>query len=86
MHATATTYDAVTERILAEQPFLRRLAFRLARRAADAFGYHHLTCSEHVAIPAGAAATRGTAFCRHMMVCFAGSVGWPGGTAPSRCR
>ena len=36
MPATATTYDAVTERILAEEPFLRRLAFRLARRAADA--------------------------------------------------
>lgn len=36
MPATATTVDAVTERILAEQPFLYRLAFRLARRAADA--------------------------------------------------
>jgi len=36
MRATATTYEEVTERILAEQPFLHRLAFRLARRAADA--------------------------------------------------
>ncbi len=36
MPATAITYDAVTERILAEQPFLYRLASRLARRAADA--------------------------------------------------
>ena len=36
MRATATTYDAVTERILSEQPFLQRLALRLARRSADA--------------------------------------------------
>ena len=36
MPATATTYEAVTQRILAEQPFLYRLAFRLARRAAEA--------------------------------------------------
>lgn len=28
-------------------------------RAADRLGYHHLTCSEHVAVPADAAATRG---------------------------
>ena len=28
-------------------------------RAADALGYHHLTCSEHVAIPADVAAVRG---------------------------
>ncbi|WP_026918668.1 TIGR03619 family F420-dependent LLM class oxidoreductase [Gordonia shandongensis] len=28
-------------------------------RAADALGYHHATCSEHVAIPAAAAAERG---------------------------
>jgi probable F420-dependent oxidoreductase len=27
--------------------------------AADRLGYHHLTCSEHVAVPAAAAATRG---------------------------
>jgi probable F420-dependent oxidoreductase len=27
--------------------------------AADRFGYHHLTCSEHVAVPVEAAATRG---------------------------
>jgi probable F420-dependent oxidoreductase len=31
-------------------------------RAADRLGFHHLTCSEHVAIPAGAAATRGTRY------------------------
>jgi len=31
-------------------------------RAADVLGYHHLTCSEHVAIPVGAAATRGTRY------------------------
>ncbi len=36
MQAQATTIDAVTEQILAEQPFLSRLAYRLARRAADA--------------------------------------------------
>jgi probable F420-dependent oxidoreductase len=30
--------------------------------AADRLGYHHLTCSEHVAIPAHAAATRGTRY------------------------
>ena len=30
--------------------------------AADRLGYHHLTCSEHVAIPVGAAATRGTRY------------------------
>jgi probable F420-dependent oxidoreductase len=28
-------------------------------RAADELGYHHLTCSEHVAVPVEAAATRG---------------------------
>ena len=27
--------------------------------AADRLGYHHLTCSEHVAVPIGAAAQRG---------------------------
>ncbi len=27
--------------------------------AADRLGYHHLTCSEHVAIPVAAATTRG---------------------------
>lgn len=31
-------------------------------RAADDLGYHHLTCSEHVAIPAAAAPTRGTRY------------------------
>ncbi len=31
-------------------------------RAADRFGFHHLTCSEHVAIPASAAASRGTRY------------------------
>src|SRR5262249_44520573 len=30
--------------------------------AADRLGFHHLTCSEHVAIPASAAATRGTRY------------------------
>lgn len=30
--------------------------------AADRLGFHHLTCSEHVAIPATAAATRGTRY------------------------
>ena len=30
--------------------------------AADRLGYHHLTCSEHVAIPAAAAAVRGTRY------------------------
>ena len=36
----------------------------LARIAttADRLGYHHLTCSEHVAIPAAAAAVRGTRY------------------------
>ncbi len=28
-------------------------------RAADDLGYHHLTCSEHVAVPVGVAETRG---------------------------
>src|SRR5690606_8226164 len=28
-------------------------------RAADRLGYHHLTCSEHVAVPTSAAAVRG---------------------------
>ena len=28
-------------------------------QAADRLGYHHLTCSEHVAVPGEAAATRG---------------------------
>ena len=28
-------------------------------QAADRLGYHHLTCSEHVAVPEGVAATRG---------------------------
>ena len=31
-------------------------------RAADDLGDHHLTCSEHVAIPTAAAATRGTRY------------------------
>jgi probable F420-dependent oxidoreductase len=31
-------------------------------RAADRLGFHHLTCSEHVAIPASAAAVRGTRY------------------------
>lgn len=31
-------------------------------RAADRLGYFHLTCSEHVAIPASAAAVRGTRY------------------------
>ena len=31
-------------------------------RAADRLGYHHVTCSEHVAVPASAAATRGTRY------------------------
>ncbi len=31
-------------------------------RAADRLGYFHLTCSEHVAIPAAAAATRGSRY------------------------
>ena len=31
-------------------------------RAADRIGFHHVTCSEHVAIPASAAATRGTRY------------------------
>lgn len=31
-------------------------------RAADALGFHHLTCSEHVAIPAAAAPVRGTRY------------------------
>jgi probable F420-dependent oxidoreductase len=30
--------------------------------AADRLGFHHLTCSEHVAIPASAAAVRGTRY------------------------
>jgi probable F420-dependent oxidoreductase len=30
--------------------------------AADRLGFHHLTCSEHVAIPIAAAATRGTRY------------------------
>jgi probable F420-dependent oxidoreductase len=30
--------------------------------AADRLGYHHLTCSEHVTVPAGAAATRGATY------------------------
>lgn len=30
--------------------------------AADRLGYHHLTCSEHVAVPVAAAATRGTRY------------------------
>ena len=30
--------------------------------AADRLGYHHLTCSEHVAIPAAAAPARGTRY------------------------
>ncbi len=36
---------------------LARLAW-----AADRLGFHHLTCSEHVAIPVTAAATRGTRY------------------------
>lgn len=31
-------------------------------QAADALGYHHLTCSEHVAVPAAAAQRRGAAY------------------------
>ncbi|MFM8302831.1 MAG: hypothetical protein ACKOA9_00810 [Actinomycetota bacterium] len=31
-------------------------------RAADALGYHHLTCSEHVGIPVDVAATRGSTY------------------------
>lgn len=31
-------------------------------RATDRLGYHHLTCSEHVAVPAEAAATRGATY------------------------
>jgi probable F420-dependent oxidoreductase len=31
-------------------------------READALGYHHLTCSEHVAVPAEAATTRGARY------------------------
>jgi probable F420-dependent oxidoreductase len=31
-------------------------------RAADELGYHHLTCSEHVGIPAAAAGRRGAAY------------------------
>ncbi|GMU77849.1 MAG: LLM class F420-dependent oxidoreductase [Acidimicrobiia bacterium] len=31
-------------------------------RAADALGYHHLTCSEHVGIPIAAAAVRGSTY------------------------
>ena len=34
-------------------------ALRQIVQAADRLGYHHLTCSEHVAIPAAATATRG---------------------------
>jgi probable F420-dependent oxidoreductase len=30
--------------------------------AADRLGFHHLTCSEHVAVPVSAAATRGTRY------------------------
>jgi RNA polymerase sigma-70 factor (ECF subfamily) len=36
LRAKATTFEAVTEEILAEQPFLSRLALRLSRRRADA--------------------------------------------------
>ena len=38
-------------------PELARIA-----RAADRLGYHHLTCSEHVAIPAAAAPVRGARY------------------------
>jgi probable F420-dependent oxidoreductase len=31
-------------------------------RAADSLGYYHLTCSEHVVIPTGVAATRGSRY------------------------
>ena len=31
-------------------------------QAADALGYHHLTCSEHVVVPASAAARRGSTY------------------------
>jgi probable F420-dependent oxidoreductase len=31
-------------------------------RAADRLGFHHVTCSEHVVVPASAAATRGTRY------------------------
>ncbi len=35
---------------------------RQIAQAADRLGYHHLTCSEHVGIPAPAAATRGSRY------------------------
>jgi alkanesulfonate monooxygenase SsuD/methylene tetrahydromethanopterin reductase-like flavin-dependent oxidoreductase (luciferase family) len=31
-------------------------------QAADQLGYHHLTCSEHVAVPVAAVARRGSAY------------------------
>ena len=31
-------------------------------RAADRLGFHHVTCSEHIAVPVSAAATRGTRY------------------------
>lgn len=31
-------------------------------QAADMLGYHHLTCSEHVVVPAAAAARRGGSY------------------------
>jgi probable F420-dependent oxidoreductase len=34
-------------------------ALRQVARAADRLGYHHLTCSDHVAIPVAVTATRG---------------------------
>ena len=34
-------------------------ALRRVAQAADRLGYHHLTCSDHVAIPAAVTATRG---------------------------
>lgn len=37
-------------------------ALRQIAHAADRLGYHHLTCSDHVAIPAAATATRGSRY------------------------
>ena len=37
-------------------------ALRQIAQAADRLGYHHLTCSDHVAIPAAVTATRGSRY------------------------
>jgi probable F420-dependent oxidoreductase len=37
-------------------------ALRQIAQAADRLGYHHLTCSDHVAIPAAVSATRGSRY------------------------